>query len=140
MRRRNANSLSGLSLDNIISQIRAILDIRSGRVTSPTSGATASTPPPTNKSLTAGTVISGKGKRRQGQKGQPATASKKSLPPVAVAEPPKSSEIEYDNDGSCIICYEDMTDEDSSTLNCGHIFHSEVSLEGYLCTVEGGPE
>ncbi len=69
-----------------------------------------------------GGVVSGKGKR--GKSKQP---SHHKLPPVATADPPKISDIEYDNDGSCIICYEDMADEDSSTLNCGHIFHSDVS-------------
>ena len=46
---------------------------------------------------------------------------------VAVADPPVMSAIDYDEDGSCIICYEDMIDFDSSRLNCGHRFHTEVN-------------
>ena len=36
------------------------------------------------------------------------------------------SATDYDEDGSCIICYEDMVDFDSSRLNCGHRFHTDV--------------
>ncbi len=125
VRRNNGNTLSGLSLDNIASQIMSILDTRAGKT--PTSSATTPTSPGPGKLLAAGGVVSGKGKRRQMSKGHPATA-RKMLPPVAVADPPpKTSDIEYDNDGWCIICYEDMYEEDSSTLNCGHRFHSDVS-------------
>ncbi len=125
VRRNNGNTLSGLSLDNIATQIISILDTRAGKT--PTSLPATPTSPGPGKILAAGGVVSGKGKRRQMSKGHPATA-RKMLPPVAVADPPiKMSEIEYDNDGWCIICYEDMYEEDSSTLNCGHRFHSEVT-------------
>ena len=114
MRRNNKNTLSGLSLDTIASQIKSIIDARLK---------VAVGGPISDKPLTAGGVVSGKGSRR-GSKGQ----VKKPLRPVAVAEPPKMSDIEYDNEGWCIICYEDMADEDSSILNCGHKFHSEVCV------------
>ncbi len=126
VRRNNGSTLSGLSLDNIASQIMAILDARTGGTPPNPSAAKPIFSATTGKSLIAGGVVSGKGKRRQMVKGVP-LGSRKILPPVATAEPPKMSDIEYDNDGWCIICYEDMYDEDSSTLNCGHRFHSEVS-------------
>ena len=46
---------------------------------------------------------------------------------VAVADPPVMSATDYHEDGSCIICYEDMIDFNSSRLNCGHRFHTEVN-------------
>jgi len=55
---------------------------------------------------------------------------KRPLPPVAVAPIPLLSSVEYDDEGSCIICYEDMDDIDSSRLSCGHRFHTDVC--GYI--------
>lgn len=104
----------------------AILDARTAG-NPPTHSPGKPTSSATGKPLIAGGVLSGKGKRRPISKAVP-LGSRKMLPPVATAEPPKMSDIEYDNDGWCIICYEDMYEEDSSTLNCGHRFHSEVSL------------
>ena len=51
------------------------------------------------------------------------------LPPVAQAPPLPSfpPAMEYDDEGSCIICYEDMLDTGSSVLSCGHRFHTDVS-------------
>ncbi len=125
VRRNNGSTLSGLSLDNIASQVMAILDARTGGNPPATSSA-AKPISAAGKPLIAGGVVSGKGKRRPIPRSPVPMSSKKMLPPVATAEPPKMSDIEYDNDGWCIICYEDMYDEDSSTLNCGHRFHSEV--------------
>ena len=56
-----------------------------------------------------------------------APPSRRSRQQVAVADPPMMSATDYDEDGSCIICYEDMIDFDSSRLNCGHRFHTEVN-------------
>ncbi len=50
------------------------------------------------------------------------------IPPVAVAPPPTQSLVEYDDEGSCIICYEDMDEKDSCKLSCGHRFHTDVSI------------
>lgn len=44
-------------------------------------------------------------------------------PPPAVTKP---SEVEYNEDNSCIICYEEMEESDSAKLECGHIFHTHV--------------
>ena len=48
------------------------------------------------------------------------------LPPVAVAPPPIHSAMEYTEEWSCVICYEDMDTSDSIRLGCGHRFHTEV--------------
>ena len=58
-------------------------------------------------------------KRRESSKLHPP------LPPVAQAPPPVNTSSEY-NDESCIICYEDMGQNNSSRLMCGHRFHTEV--------------
>ena len=42
------------------------------------------------------------------------------------AAPPVHSDVEYCDDMSCIICYEDMELLDSVRLECGHRFHTEV--------------
>ena len=44
-------------------------------------------------------------------------------PPPPIVKP---SEVEYNEDNSCIICYEEMDDSDSDKLECGHIFHKHV--------------
>lgn len=51
---------------------------------------------------------------------------KPTLPPVAQAPPPVHSNAEYNDEWSCVICYEDMDPNDSSRLVCGHRFHTEV--------------
>ena len=63
-----------------------------------------------------------------GGRGRGKGKQQKTLPPVAVAPPPINfpSDALYDDEGSCIICYEDMDDHDASRLNCGHRFHTEV--------------
>ena len=48
------------------------------------------------------------------------------LPPKA--PPPVYSSIEYNDDNSCIICYEDMMNSDSVRLECGHRFHTKVLI------------
>ena len=53
---------------------------------------------------------------------------KPTLPPVAQAPPPVHSNAEYNDEWSCVICYEDMDPNDSSRLVCGHRFHTEVCL------------
>ena len=52
--------------------------------------------------------------------------------PKPMMAPPKASlpvfsEVEYNDDNSCIICYEDMKDHNSLRLECGHRFHKAVS-------------
>ena len=49
------------------------------------------------------------------------------LPPKA--PPPFYSDVEYNDDNNCIICYEEMSDFTSVRLECGHRFHSEVCLQ-----------
>ena len=50
------------------------------------------------------------------------------------APPPVFSEVEYNDDNSCIICYEDMVENNSLRLECGHRFHKTVILFYYYCT------
>lgn len=47
------------------------------------------------------------------------------IPPKAPL--PVFSEVEYNDDNSCIICYDDMMDKNSERLECGHRFHKTVS-------------
>lgn len=54
------------------------------------------------------------------------------LPPVAQAPPPVHTSMEYTEEWSCVICYEDMDATDSSRLVCGHRFHTEVRLPAHL--------
>ena len=46
---------------------------------------------------------------------------------MAVAPPITPSSKDYIDENSCIICYEEMREVDTSRLDCGHHFHSEVS-------------
>ena len=48
------------------------------------------------------------------------------LPPPPPPAATKPSEVEYNEDNSCIICYEEMEESDSAKLECGHIFHTHV--------------
>ena len=94
VRRKNHNTLSGLSLDSIAEQVRAIIEAK---------------------------------ERAKGGGGEGAKAKPRApLPPVALAPPPVNSAMEYTEEWSCVICYEDMDANDSSRLVCGHRFHTEV--------------
>ena len=57
-----------------------------------------------------------------------AYATETTSTPVAVAPILLPSSVEYDDEGSCIICYEDMDDHDSCRLSCGHRFHTDVRI------------
>ncbi len=57
--------------------------------------------------------------------------------PKPMMVPPKASlpvfsGVEYNDDNSCVICYEDMIDYNSLRLECGHRFHKTVS---HTCTI-----
>ena len=96
VRRNNSNTLSGLSLDSIAEQVRGIIEAR---------------------------------ERAKGGGGEdPETKAKPRapLPPVAQAPPPIQTTMEYTDEWSCVICYEDMDGTDSRRLMCGHRFHTEV--------------
>ena len=41
---------------------------------------------------------------------------------------PSAPVNEYDDEG-CIICYEEMGPFDTTRLNCGHFFHTDVSRQ-----------
>ena len=105
VRRNNRNTLSGLSLDSIAEQVRGIIETRERSKGSSASG------------------------------GESKMKPRLPLPPVAQAPPPVNSAVEYTDEWSCVICYEDMDTTDSKRLMCGHRFHTEVSEHLLYLTV-----
>ena len=56
------------------------------------------------------------------------------IPPKAAL--PMFSEVEYNDDNSCIICYDDMIERNSLRLECGHRFHKTVSSQHSVLLVQ----
>ena len=71
-------------------------------------------------------IIEARERAKAGGDGGSKVKPRPPLPPVAQAPPPVNTSAEYNDEWSCVICYEDMDATDSSRLMCGHRFHTEV--------------